>query len=301
MIQKHTWFRCALLTGTLSGLLLVGASAASLGAGTVTADALRLRDAGTTTGTILATATMNDTVIVESAPSDGWYEVYYGDIHGYMSSDYITLSSVATTSLGYGKVDTSGDTLNLRAEANTTSSVLTRIPAYTTLTLEGINNGWYLVSYNNQTGYVSSDYITIVPAPSAPSTANGSTASEQEALLDFAYQYLGCRYVYGASGPSTFDCSGFTSFVYKNMGYSINRTSNAQLSNGIAVSKAELQAGDLVFFKYNTSKAVSHVGIYIGDGQFIHASTTSSQVRIDQLNTGHYANVYVYGRRIIGV
>lgn len=300
MTQKHTWLRYTFTTGALTGLLLVGASAVSLGAGTVTADALRLRDDHATTGTIVATATKDQTVIVESIPSDGWYEVYYGDTHGYMSSEYITLSTIATTNLGYGKVNTSGDALNLRAQASTTSSVLARIPSYTTLTLDGIDNGWYLVSYNNQTGYVSSDYITIVPSPSTVSTTSTSAATEQEALLDFAYQYLGCRYVYGASGPSTFDCSGFTSFVYKNMGYSINRTSNAQLSNGIAVSKSELQAGDLVFFRYNTSQAVSHVGIYIGDGQFIHASTTSSQVRIDQLNTGHYANVYVYGRRIIG-
>ena len=118
-------------------------------------------------------------------------------------------------------------------------------------------------------------------------------------IVAYAKQFLGTPYVYGANGPNSFDCSGFTKYVYSHFGYTLNRTATDQLSNGTSVTKDQLQPGDLVFFKYNTSKPVSHVGIYIGSGQFIHASTNSYAVQIDDLTTGHYNRVYVYGRHVI--
>ena len=129
--------------------------------------------------------------------------------------------------------------------------------------------------------------------------ATASSSSLGQQVVDYAKQYLGCPYVYGGNGPSSFDCSGYTSYVYRHFGYTLNRTASTQLSNGTSVSKSELQPGDLVFFKYNTSKAASHVGIYIGGGQFIHASTNTYTVKIDDLTRGHYANVYVGARRIL--
>ena len=117
--------------------------------------------------------------------------------------------------------------------------------------------------------------------------------------MDYAKQFLGKPYVYGASGPNSFDCSGFTSYVYKHFGYTLNRTATGQLSNGTAVSRSDLRPGDLVFFKSGGSKPVSHVGIYVGNGQFIHASTNGvGEVRYDSLNSTHYNNAYVYARRI---
>ena len=117
--------------------------------------------------------------------------------------------------------------------------------------------------------------------------------------MALAKQYLGTPYVLGGNGPSSFDCSGFTKYIYAQFGYTLNRTATDQLQNGVSVSRSELQPGDLVFFKYNTSKPVSHVGIYIGGGEFIHASTNRYMVQIDQMNSGHYANVFVYARRIL--
>ena len=118
-------------------------------------------------------------------------------------------------------------------------------------------------------------------------------------VVDYAKQYLGTPYVYGGNGPNSFDCSGYTSYVYRHFGYTLNRTASGQLSNGVSVSKSELQPGDLVFFKDGGSKPVSHVGIYIGGGQFIHASTSTYEVRINDLTSGYYNNVYVYARRIL--
>ena len=210
-----------------------------------------------------------------------------------MSGEYLDVATKAETDLGYGQVDTDGDTLNMRAGASTSFDTLCAIPSGTVLELEGIYEGWYKVTYAGNTGYVSSEYIAITTEPAA---AASSALGEQ--LVALAKQYLGTPYVLGGNGPSSFDCSGFTKYIYAQFGYSLNRTATDQLQNGVSISRDELQPGDLVFFRYRTSKPVSHVGIYIGGGEFIHASTNRYVVQIDQMNSGHYDNVYVYARRV---
>ena len=216
----------------------------------------------------------------------------------------VCVVSASAASVGVGTVNT--DALRLRDEASTSATVLgTASKGDTVVVLEDAGNGWYKISTNGVTGYVSSDYM-VTCKDSAGSRGDGATAvatasssSLGQQVVDYAKQYLGCPYVYGGNGPSSFDCSGYTSYVYRHFGYTLNRTASTQLSNGTSVSKSELQPGDLVFFKYNTSKAASHVGIYIGGGQFIHASTNTYTVKIDDLTRGHYANVYVGARRIL--
>ena len=294
MIKPSHLLRAAMSGTVLTALLTISASAATLGAGTVTADALRLRSNPAEDSDILATAASGDNVVVLDEASEGWYKVSFNTVEGYMSADYLDVATVAYTSLGYGLVDTDGSDLNMRSGASTDLPTLASIPSGTVLELEGIYNGWYQVTYAGMTGYVSSDYITLTTEPETPAA---SEIGEQ--IVSYAMQYLGTPYVLGGNGPSSFDCSGFTKYVYSNFGYTLNRTATDQLQNGVSVSKDELQPGDLVFFKYRTSKPVSHVGIYIGNGEFIHASTNQYEVQIDQMNSGHYANVYVYGRRIV--
>ena len=286
--------RVALLGTVLTAMCTIGASAATLGAGTVTADALRLRSTPAAEGEILATVSSGTNVVVLDEAEDGWYKVNYNSVEGYMSGEYLDVATKADTALGYGKVDADGSTLNMRAGASTSFDSLCSIPSGTVLELEGIYEGWYKVTYAGNTGYVSSDYITIT---TEPATSTSSALGEQ--IVALAKQYLGTPYVLGGNGPSSFDCSGFTKYIYAQFGYTLNRTATDQLQNGVSVSRDELQPGDLVFFKYNTSKPVSHVGIYIGNGEFIHASTNRYVVQIDQMNTGHYANVFVYARRIL--
>ena len=112
-------------------------------------------------------------------------------------------------------------------------------------------------------------------------------------------QYLGTPYAYGGTGSGGFDCSGFTMHVFSNFGVGLAHGATPQLNNGYAVSQSELQPGDLVFFfgTYNTSSAASHVGIYVGGGQFIHAST-SRGVIISSLSESYYANRYLTARRV---
>ncbi|MDB7815668.1 SH3 domain-containing C40 family peptidase [Intestinimonas butyriciproducens] len=297
MIKPSHLLRAAVLGTVFTAMFTVGSSAATLGAGTVTADALRLRDTPAAEGEILATASGGTSVVVLEDTGNGWYKVNFNTVEGYMSSEYLTVSTTADAALGYGLVDTDGSSLNMRAAAGTSYDTVASIPGGTVLELEGVDNGWYKVTYSGRTGYVSSDYITITTEPDATETASSDLGAQ---IVAYAEEYLGTPYVLGGNGPNQFDCSGFTKYVYSHFGYTLNRTATDQLQNGVSVSKDELQPGDLVFFKYRTSKPVSHVGIYIGNGEFIHASTNRYVVQIDQMESGHYANVYVYARRIIG-
>ena len=297
MIKPSHLLRAAVLGTVFTAMFTVGSSAATLGAGTVTADALRLRDTPAAEGEILATASGGTSVVVLEDTGNGWYKVNFNAVEGYMSSEYLTVSTTADAALGYGLVDTDGSSLNMRAAAGTSYDTVASIPGGTVLELEGVDNGWYKVTYSGKTGYVSSDYITITTEPDATETASSDLGAQ---IVAYAEEYLGTPYVLGGNGPNQFDCSGFTKYVYSHFGYTLNRTATDQLQNGVSVSKDELQPGDLVFFKYRTSKPVSHVGIYIGNGEFIHASTNRYVVQIDQMESGHYANVYVYARRIIG-
>lgn len=120
-----------------------------------------------------------------------------------------------------------------------------------------------------------------------------STSASGNAVATYAKQYVGCKYVRGGTSPSGFDCSGFTTYVYKHFGVTLSRTAAGQYGNGKAVTS--LQAGDLVMFSYG--KGISHVGIYIGGNQFVHAANSRSGVRIDSLS-GSYKSKFVGARRI---
>ena len=222
-----------------------------------------------------------------------------------MLGDYLTISTTADVTIVYGVVSTEGSTLNMRSGAGTSYDKVATLSNGTVVTIVGIDDGWYKVSYNGTTGYVSSEYM-LTAKDSSGSRGDGTTTTTTVAsssigsqVVSLAQNYLGYAYVYGSSGPYSFDCSGFTSYIYKQFGYTLNRSAADQLSNGVSVSYSDLQAGDLVFFRANTTKAASHVGIYIGNGQFIHASTNTYQVIISDLSSGYYNGVYVGARRIL--
>jgi len=298
MMQKTTLVKTAITTLVLSATLVTGASAASLGRGTITVSALNLRAKPTTASSILATAPKNETVVVLGDAGNNWYQVQYNATQGYMYGNYLSIEAAASDEPVYAYVNTGCSCLNMRSGAGTGYSILAKIPGGTTVPVVETLDGWYKVTYNSSTGYVSSKYV-VLAADESGATAAAETSSIGSEIVAYAKSFLGCKYVWGANGPNCFDCSGFTKYIYAHFGYSLNRTATGQLSNGVSVSRTQLQPGDLVFFKYQTSKPVSHVGIYIGGGQFIHASSTAGKVVIDTLASGHYCNVLVYARRII--
>ncbi len=114
-----------------------------------------------------------------------------------------------------------------------------------------------------------------------------------EYLTAYSYQFLGTRYVYGGTTTSGFDCSGYVRHIYKQFGVNLPRTSSAMFGQGQSVAKSNLQVGDLVFFK-TTAATVGHVGIYIGNGNFVHSSTGKGVI-ITKLNDPYY-----WGKRYVG-
>jgi cell wall-associated NlpC family hydrolase len=116
-------------------------------------------------------------------------------------------------------------------------------------------------------------------------------------LIEYSYRFLGKPYVWAATGPSAFDCSGYTAYVYKKFGYYLPHYTGDQVEMGKAVSRDSLRTGDLVFF--DTTGSDSHVGIYIGSGNFIHASSGRKRVMVSSLDEAYYESRYSEARRII--
>lgn len=134
----------------------------------------------------------------------------------------------------------------------------------------------------------------VVPCDESQAYARETTA---EAIVSFAKQFIGCRYVYGASGPRAFDCSGFTMYVMGRFGIKLPHSASSQSQYGSRVlSMEDLKAGDLVFFKTIGPKWISHVGIYVGEGNFIHSA--SRGVAINSLSEPYYRKRYVTAVRL---
>lgn len=314
MSYFHRTLRTVLMTGIVMSLCVVGVSAANVGVGTVNGDGLRLREEANTSAPILSRAYTGDKVIVLEEAQNGWYKVNYECVEGYMSAEYLDVTNKADADLGYGKVEADGSVLNMRSGPGTSYERTQKIPDGTKVKLTGMDSGWFKIAYNGGEGYVSSEYIAIC-AEKAESgkyeTAqargqnttgawgNGSSSLGQQ-IVEYGKTLLGTPYVYGGNGPDCFDCSGFTKYVYSHFGYQINRTASNQMKNGVAVSSGQLQTGDLVFFRNpGDGKPASHVGIYIGNGKFVHASSDRYVVEIDTLNSSYNSRTYVGARRVI--
>ena len=282
---KH--LKTLVCTFTLVGTLSVSAYATSIGAASVTADALKLRTEPSTSASVMAISPQGSLVVVGAKIDDGWYKVVYQGATGYMSSDFLNYSESLEGDFGTGT--TYGADVPLRDSASLESDVVGIFDDGTEMQILGVFGGWYKVKYGDQTGFIFSDFFSL----------NGEVSeSPGQKIVDTAMQYLGTPYVWGGSSPKGFDCSGFVNYVYKECGYSINRTAASIYENGSYVDKAELQVGDAVCFS-SYSNAIGHVGIYIGDGQFIHASSGSGSVIISDLSESYYTNRYVGARHLV--
>lgn len=182
-----------------------------------------------------------------------------------------------------------GGTINVRTGPGTSYERITQVTTGKQVTVVGEENGWYQVSFDATTGWVLGEYLRDM------SDLDGTVGAR---IVEMAMQYLGVRYRSGGSSPNGFDCSGFTMYLYAQLGYSLPHSATSQYKTcGYAVAKADLQVGDLVFFS-DSSHAIGHVGIYIGNGQIIHARYSVGRVTIDSLSASYYANRYVGAVRI---
>ena len=270
---------------------------------------VRLRSEANASGSILATLNKGTPVAIKGNSGE-WYQVNYDGKTGYMSAAYVTVNSSISGLKAYGKV-TASDSLNIRSGIG--GSVVTSVPAGYYVDVTGFESGWYTVNYNGISGYVSGDYLALVsakgtnPTPAASETPSPapvkSTASAGSAtgsqIADKALAYKGYSYVYGGSTPEGgFDCSGFTMYIYSLYGYSLPHGATSQYSYGTSVSQSDLKPGDLVFFS-SSEASIGHVGIYIGNREFVHASTYNVGVIVSSLDGGSYPSRYVGARRIV--
>lgn len=268
--------------------LIISVSAIE-GAGVVDASGLNIRQNPSTSSNVITTIYNQQRVVVEYQDGE-WYKINYQGTEGYVHSDYMYIMEIANGN--YGNANPNCYAVNVRAKPTTTSSVLTTINSSDIVNIIGINSGWYKITTTNGiTGYIRGDLLKITAA--AGSFMPNTSAN----VVSTALKYIGVPYVWGGSSAAGFDCSGFTQYVFKQHGYYLNRTAASQYSNGVAVSRANLLPGDLVFFERTyATNGISHVGIYIGNNQFIHAG--NSGVAIASLNENYYASRYCGACRV---
>jgi cell wall-associated NlpC family hydrolase len=234
----------------------------------------------------------------------------------------------------YGKVaNTDGDRLRVRSEASRSGSVAATIAPSTVVQVskgpvvdkEGI--AWYMISVNGTTGWAMAEYLVQsqapapaaqpaapapVAAPAAPVVAEARTGTSRgpqppaevqssniaQSVVSIAMKHNGARYRFGGSSPSGFDCSGFVYYVVGKAGKRIARTIPGQIAAGVKVSSKELQPGDLVFFSNTYKRGLSHAGIYIGNGKFIHAQSERTGVLVSSLWSAYWAAHYTTAVRL---
>lgn len=250
---------------------------------------VNLRVDASTESTILTTLDEGTELTVLSV-EDEWCYVTWEDQTGYVNANYVYVDGIL---MADPRGIVTGSCVNVRSQPSTDSSILTKVYAGSTVELLFQEDGWYAMNCDGVLGYISADYVR--PYNPAAASAVGAEA------VEIAMQYLGVPYVYGGASSSGFDCSGFAMYVFSQLGYSLPHSATSQWESvGEYVERSDLQPGDLVLFcdpSRSNGKACSHVGIYIGNNEFIHAST-SYGVRISSLDESYYNGYYKGAKRL---
>lgn len=218
---------------------------------------------------------------------DGWCRIQSGNVKGWVSADYLltgdqALEVVNDAAAHVAKVTT--QTLRVRTKPSTKSSVMTTVAKGEMLEVIEELDGWIKISIDNEEGYISSDYAKASYELREATTLaelnyGGGVSDVRVSLVQFALKYVGGRYVWGGTSLSSgVDCSGFTMQVYRHFGYSLPHYSGAQSNCGTRIRASEAKPGDLFF--YGSGSRISHVAIYIGNGQIVHASSPRSGIKI---------------------
>lgn len=259
--------------------------------GSVNGSAVRMRMGPSTDFAIVGSYNKGTDVKI-SGEYDGWYEVCINGKYGYMKKDYVKVGSAAAAApeKPMDSVGTiTGNGVRMRSGPGTGYSVVGYYNKGIQVNVTGQTGNWYAVTYKGLKGYISADYVKI-----------GTSNALADQIVATAKEYLGTPYVWGGTSPKGFDCSGFVYYVYQQYGYQLQRRASLQYANnGVSVSKSQLQPGDLVFFS-DSVDPIGHVGMYIGNGYFIHASSGKGCVCITALEgSSYYINHYTGAKRII--
>jgi len=248
-------------------------------------------------GKIIGKLFPNSACEIEETTTEGWYKISSGDVTGYVSGEYLLTGELAKTRAEETiqlnvVVDVNG--LNLRKGATTSSKVMRVLPRNTKAEVVEDNGEWVKISYNGTEGYVYGEHVVMQYELPVAMTIDEYNASKKPAvsgirtqLVEYAKKFVGNPYVYGGNSLTKgTDCSGFVKLIMAKFGITTPRTASTQYKAGKKISVAELLPGDLIVYG---DRVIEHIGIYIGNGQIVHASNKKTGIKYSDYN---YRKIY---------
>ncbi|MGL5330949.1 MAG: SH3 domain-containing protein [Peptostreptococcaceae bacterium] len=294
----------AICASTLGLVLSTTSSFAATKEGVVTTSALNVRSGPSTSYSRITKVYKGDKVkILES--SKGWHKIKTpsGKI-GWSSGEYLSTSSSSSntggsTSTSSKKATVTASALNVRKGPSTSNSIVTKVYKGDKVQILDSSKGWHKIKTpSGKVGWASGDYLSTSNSSSGGSTPTNS--NKAKAVVDLAHKQLGKPYVWGAEGPSSFDCSGLQYYIFKKgAGVNLPRTSKEQSKFGKTVSRSDLKPGDLIFSSTDGSGSVSHVGVYVGNNEMIHAPKPGDVVKKTKINNSYWNNAYLWSKRVL--
>lgn len=265
----------------------------NLGMSVISSGNLNIRQEASTDSEVVGILTNHNACELLEDAGD-WYKVTSGKVTGYVSKQYLVIGDEAEA-IAEQEIKTvatvNTETLNVRAEKSTEAEVLSQVGNSEAFTVNSVADGWVEISVDDSVGYISQDYVTLAQAlPTAKTIEQvkyGDGVSDVRAsVVSYALQFVGNRYVWGGTSlEKGVDCSGFTMRILGKYGISLPHSSKAQPSYGTKISASEAKPGDLFF--YGSGRSISHVAIYIGNGQIVHASNKRDGIKV---SNAYYRN-----------
>lgn len=265
----------------------------NLGMSVISSGNLNIRQEASTDSEVVGILTNHNACELLEDAGD-WYKVTSGKVTGYVSKQYLVTGDEAE-SIAEQEIKTvatvNTETLNVRAEKSTEAAVLSQVGNSEAFTVNSVADGWVEISVDDSVGYISQDYVTLAQAlPTAKTIEQvkyGDGVSDVRAsVVSYALQFVGNRYVWGGTSlENGIDCSGFTMRILGKYGVSLPHSSKAQPSCGTKISASDAKPGDLFF--YGSGRSISHVAIYIGNGQIVHASNKRDGIKV---SNAYYRN-----------
>lgn len=265
----------------------------NLGMSVISSGNLNIRQEASTDSEVVGILTNHNACELLEDAGD-WYKVTSGKVTGYVNKQYLVTGDEAEA-IAEQEIKTvatvNTETLNVRAEKSTEAAVLSQVGNSEAFTVNSVADGWVEISVDDSVGYISQDYVTLAQAlPTAKTIEQvkyGDGVSDVRAsVVSYALQFVGNRYVWGGTSlENGVDCSGFTMRILGKYGVSLPHSSKAQPSCGTKISASDAKPGDLFF--YGSGSSISHVAIYIGNGQIVHASNKRDGIKV---SNAYYRN-----------
>jgi N-acetylmuramoyl-L-alanine amidase len=258
----------------------------------VDASSLRVRTGPSTSHPVIG-GVVKGHVLQVTAIESGWYKIIHNGQTGYVSGDYVTfIKGDGTESAAAPEIYTvRASSLYVRSGAGTQYGAIGSLSAGKQVEVIGESGDWFQIKFNGGAGYVSKAYVTKGAVEAATDTQSSQQGGSISTLISLAKSFVGVPYVWGGSNPDGFDCSGFISYVYNKSGISMPRTSVEGYWNRLTKTSSP-SVGDLIYFKDTYKPGPSHMGILIGGGYFIHASS-SKGVTISHISNSYFSSHFL--------